>query len=147
MTHKTRVAVLRTGIVLANNKGALDKMLLPFKLGLGGKIGTGEQMMSWIHIEDMIAAILHIQEHKGLQGVINITAPHPVTNKKFSHALSSALNRPCYFLTPAWILKILLGEMSDILLFGQNVVPKKLINADFSFKYPNIDEALTHLVK
>lgn len=145
-TNKTRVAILRTGIVLANNGGALAKMIPPFKYGLGGKMDGGEQVMSWIHIEDMIAAILHIQQHKTLQGVINLTAPNPVSNKHFTQALASSLNRPCRLSTPAWLLKILLGEMSDILLFGQNVVPKKLIDSGFSFKYPNVEKSLTHLV-
>jgi uncharacterized protein (TIGR01777 family) len=145
-TNKTRVAILRTGIVLANNGGALAKMIPPFKYGLGGKIDGGEQVMSWIHIEDMIAAILHIQQHKTLQGVINLTAPNPVSNKHFTQALASSLNRPCRLTTPAWLLKIMLGEMSDLLLFGQNVVPKKLIDSGFSFKYPNVEKSLTHLV-
>lgn len=147
VTNKTRVAVLRTGIVLAKNGGALGKMTTPFKLGLGGKIGDGQQMMSWIHIEDMIAGILHIQKNETLQGVINLTAPNPVSNDQFTHALAAILNRPCFFSTPAWLLKILLGEMSDILLFGQNVVPTKLIDASFSFKYSKIEQAFENLFK
>lgn len=145
VTNKTRVAVLRTGIVLAKNGGALGKMITPFKLGLGGKLGDGEQMMSWIHIEDMVAAILHIQKNETLQGVINLTAPNPVSNDQFTHALAAILNRPCFLSTPAWLLKILLGEMSDILLFGQNVIPKKLIDSGFSFKYSKIEQAFENL--
>ena len=145
-SDKTRVAILRTGIVLAKNSGALAKMIPPFKFGLGGKIGDGEQIMSWIHVEDMVAGILHIQQSETLQGVINLTAPKPVSNDQFTHALASTLNRPCRLSTPAWLLKILLGEMADLLLFGQNVVPTKLLDSGFSFKYPNIDEALTHLI-
>jgi uncharacterized protein (TIGR01777 family) len=147
VTNQTRVAILRTGIVLAKNSGALGKMTLPFKLGLGGKIGDGEQMMSWIHIEDMIAAISHIEKNKTLHGAINLTAPNPVSNNKFTHTLAAVLNRPCILSTPAWLLKILLGEMSDLLLFGQNVVPDKLTNSGFSFKYSKVEEALTHLIK
>ena len=147
VTSKTRVAILRTGIVLAKKSGALGKMIPPFKLGLGGKIGDGEQMMSWIHIEDMVAGISHIEKNETLHGAINLTAPNPVTNYQFTHALASTLSRPCFLSTPAWLLKILLGEMSDLLLFGQNVVPDKLTNSGFAFKYSKVEEALTNLIK
>ena len=147
VTSKTRVAILRTGIVLAKKSGALGKMIPPFKLGLGGKIGDGEQMMSWIHLEDMVAGISHIEKDETLQGAINLTAPNPVNNYQFTNALASTLNRPCFLSTPAWLLKTLLGEMSDLLLFGQNVVPDKLTNSGFSFKYSKLEEALTNLIK
>ena len=147
VTNKTRVAILRTGIVLAKNSGALAKMVPPFKLGLGGKIGNGEQIMSWIHLNDMISAILHIQENKTLQGVINLTAPNPVSNKQFTQALAFALHKPCICSTPAFLLNILFGEMAEILLFGQNVVPKKLIDSGFMFKYSRIEKAFNHLLK
>jgi len=145
-SEKTRVAILRTGVVLAPNAGALAKMLLPFKLGLGGKIGDGEQMMSWIHYLDMVAAILHIVKHEELKGAINLTAPFAVSNNDFSQALSSQLKRPCFFTSPPWLLKMLFGEMADILLFGQNVVPTKLINSDYTFKYSTIKEAFSDLI-
>ena len=122
-------------------------MIPPFKLGLGGKIGDGEQMMSWIHLEDMVAGISHIEKDETLQGAINLTAPNPVNNYQFTNALASTLNRPCFLSTPAWLLKTLLGEMSDLLLFGQNVVPDKLTNSGFSFKYSKLEEALTNLIK
>jgi uncharacterized protein (TIGR01777 family) len=147
LTNQTRVAILRTGIVLAKKSGALGKMIPPFKLGLGGKIGDGEQMMSWIHLEDMVAGISHIEKNETLHGAINLTAPNPVNNYQFTHALASTLNRPCLLSTPAWLLKVLLGEMSDLLLFGQNVVPDKLTNSGFSFKYSKVEEALIHLIK
>jgi uncharacterized protein (TIGR01777 family) len=146
-SDKTRVAILRTGIVLAKNKGALGKMLLPFKLGLGGKMGSGEQMMSWIHIEDMIEAIQHIQNNSELQGAINLTAPNPVSNEKFTRTLASLLNRPCLLSTPSWLLRLLLGEMSDILLYGQQVIPAKLMNTGFVFKYPEVDKAIADLLE
>lgn len=146
-SEKTRVAILRTGVVLAKRGGALQKMVLPFKLGLGASISDGKQIMSWIHIDDMVAAILHIQNTEYLHGVINLTAPEPVLNKQFSQALAASLNRPCLFSTPAWLLKMLLGEMSDILLFGQNVVPSKLIDSSFVFKYKTIDCAFANLVQ
>jgi uncharacterized protein (TIGR01777 family) len=143
---KTRVAILRTGIVLTENGGALAKMLLPFKLGLGGQVSTGEQMMSWIHIHDMVNAILTIQASEQLKGAINLTAPNPVSNKAFSRSLTKQLKRPCLFTTPAWLLRLLLGEMSDLLLFGQNVIPTKLLNSGFKFKYSTIDKAVESLV-
>lgn len=155
-SDKTKVAILRTGVVLAQHGGALQKMILPFKLGLGASIGDGNQMMSWIHIDDMVAAVLYIQRAhiqkahnqntESLYGVINLTAPEPISNKQFSQALAASLNRPCLFSTPAWLLKLLLGEMSDMLLFGQSVVPTKLIESGFSFQYKSINTAFENLV-
>ncbi|MBU2870393.1 TIGR01777 family oxidoreductase [Colwellia sp. E2M01] len=141
----TRVAILRTGIVLDSEAGALAKMLLPFKLGLGGRVGTGQQVMSWIHIDDMISAVLHIQNTAELSGVINLTAEYPVTNTIFSQQLAATLKRPCLLPIPAIALKIILGEMADLLLFGQKVLPSKLINSGFRFSYPTIDKALKNL--
>ena len=143
----TRVALLRTGIVLADNGGVLAKMLLPFSLGLGGKISKGEQIMSWIHINDMVNAILHIESHEHLSGPINLTAPNPVSNKVFSEALAKQLKRPCFITTPAWLLLLLFGEMSDLLLFGQNVIPQKLIDSGFTFKYSDVNEALSNITQ
>lgn len=155
-SEKTKVAILRTGVVLAKHGGALQKMILPFKLGLGASIGDGNQMMSWIHIDDMVAAIVYIQRAhtqkahnqntESLYGIINLTAPEPLSNKQFSQALAASLNRPCLFSTPAWLLKLLLGEMSDMLLFGQSVVPTKLIESGFSFQYKSINTAFENLV-
>lgn len=145
LSAKTRVAILRTGIVLTKKGGALAKMIPPFKLGLGGKISHGEQMMSWIHIDDMIDAILHIQESELIDGVINLTAPQALSNKDFSQALAAQLKRPCLFTTPSWLLKAIFGEMADLLLFGQHVVPKKLVDSGFSFTHSNINQALMDL--
>jgi uncharacterized protein (TIGR01777 family) len=144
---KTRVAVLRTGIVLDARGGALSKMLPPFKLGVGGKISHGEQVMSWIHIEDVIAAILFIQNTPELSGAINITAENPVSNKDFTAALAKTINRPSFITTPAFTLKILFGEMADLLLFGQHVIPKKLLKNGFKFKYSTVESALTNILK
>jgi uncharacterized protein (TIGR01777 family) len=142
---KTRVAILRTGIVLDSKAGALSKMLTPFKLGVGGKISHGDQVMSWIHIEDVIAAILHIKNTPTLEGAINITAQTPVTNKHFTAALAKVLNRPNFMTTPAFMLKVIFGEMADLLLFGQHVIPDKLQKSGFKFKYPTIEAALKNL--
>lgn len=145
-SDKTRVCVLRTGIVLANNGGALQKMLPAFKLGLGGPIANGQQFMSWIHINDMIEIILTAINQPSLIGVINATAPTPVTNQEFSETLSAVLSRPCLFRVPALALKILMGESSDLLLYGQNVIPDKLLKNNFKFQYPSLQEALKQLL-
>ena len=145
-SENTRIAILRTGIVLDENEGAIAKMLLPFKLCLGGRISHGQQMMSWIHIDDMVAAILHIQNTPSLKGFINITAEQPVTNDVFSRTLAKTLNRPCILTTPAFMLKLIFGEMADLLLFGQDVKPTKLKNSGFHFTYPTIDIALNNLL-
>ena len=142
----TRVVILRTGIVLDTEAGALAKMLLPFSLGMGGKISSGQQVMSWIHIEDMISAILHIQNTPSLKGVTNITTQYPVTNGVYSQTLAGILKRPAVFKTPAILLKMIFGEMADLLLFGQCVLPSKLIHSGFHFKYPTIDKALKNLL-
>ncbi|XQW83386.1 TIGR01777 family oxidoreductase [Thalassotalea piscium] len=144
-SQKTRIALLRTGIVLAHNGGALNKMLLPFKLGLGGKTATGEQYMSWIHIEDAVSGILFIDKNHQLSGPINLTAT-PVTNKEFTETLAKTLRRTNVMTLPATLLKIILGEMSDLLVYGQNVVPSKLIENGFKFKYPSVSLALANLL-
>jgi hypothetical protein len=141
----TRVVTLRTGIVLGQYGGALKEMLLPYKLGLGGKMGTGKQMMSWIHIDDMVAGIMHIQDNKQLIGPVNMTANNAVTNEEFSQTFARSLHRPCIFSTPSLIVRGLFGEMSDVLLFGQNVKPSKLLSSGFVFKYPHLSPALNSL--
>jgi len=145
-SNATRVVILRTGIVLDSKEGALAKMLIPFKLGMGGKVSHGEQVMSWVHIEDMISSILHIKNTPIIKGVVNITAQNPVTNAVFSETLSKTLKRPSLFTTPAFLLKMIFGEMADLLLFGQHVIPNKLIQSGFMFEYPTIDKALNNLL-
>ncbi|WP_448568236.1 TIGR01777 family oxidoreductase [Thalassotalea ganghwensis] len=145
-SENTRVCLLRTGIVLSKNGGALAKMAMPFKLGLGGAIGTGKQYMSWIHIDDMVAAIIHIIDTPALDGPINMTAPNPATNLAFSKAYARALRRPCIFPMPTIIAKLLFGEMADLLLYGQHVVPKKLIDTNFKFRFSHLTEAFSDLV-
>jgi len=141
-----RVCYLRTGIVLGD-EGALAKMLPAFKLALGGPMGTGEQWMSWVHIEDMLSLIMHCVDNKNLSGPVNATAPNPATNRQFSKALGAALKRPAIFTMPAPVVKLLFGEMGEeLLLQGQSVVPKKLKDSGFEFQYPNLDLALTDLL-
>lgn len=140
-----RVCLLRTGVVLAAEGGALKKMLPPFKLGLGGKIGSGAQYMSWIHLDDMVTLIDFLLHNDQISGAVNATAPKPVTNAVFSAALAKRLKRPALLPMPAPLLKLLFGEMSDILLYGQRVIPKKLLDAGFRFRYPNLQQALAAL--
>ena len=122
-------------------------MLPPFKFGLGGKMGSGGQVMSWIHIEDMVNAIVHIINEPTLTGAINMTAENAVTNKEFSYQLAKILKRPCIFTTPKFVMKAIFGEMSDLMIYGQNVYPKKLLSSKFSFKFNKIDHALQSIIK
>lgn len=122
-------------------------MLLPFKLSVGGKISKGDQIMSWVHIDDMVSAILHIIDNDNLSGPVNMTSPNAVTNEVFSKALSKSLHRPSLFTTPAPLLKLIFGEMAELLLYGQNVVPQKLLNSGFVFKHNKIEAALTDLLQ
>jgi uncharacterized protein (TIGR01777 family) len=142
----TRVVCLRTGVVLDSSQGALPRMSLPYKFGLGGPMGSGEQMMSWIHIEDMIRAIEFILQDDSISGPVNLTAPNPTTNKQFSQTLAKTLHRPHVLFVPAFALKLMLGEMASMLLEGQAVVPKKLEQAGFNFNFPQLQDALSDLL-
>lgn len=145
-SDRTRVCILRTGIVLANDGGALTKMLPAFKLGLGGRIGHGGQYMSWLHISDMLSIIEFLLLHPTLSGIFNATAPNPVTNAEFSQTLARVLKRPALLPMPAWLLQLMLGEMADLLLTGQRVLPANLTKAGFSFRYENLQPALSALL-
>ncbi|OCC14285.1 Cell division inhibitor [Dissulfuribacter thermophilus] len=138
-------AIFRFGMVLGKDGGALKKMLLPFKLGLGGPIGSGSMVMSWIHIDDLINAISFVIE-RGLTGIFNGVSPNPVTNKEFSKALGQALNRPAIIPIPIFFLKILYGDASVVLTASKIVYPKRLLQEGFRFEYPAIQEALTDLI-
>ncbi|MFC3034637.1 TIGR01777 family oxidoreductase [Pseudoalteromonas fenneropenaei] len=141
----TRVCILRTGIVLSKQGGAMAKLKPQFQFGLGGKISDGEHIMSWIHIDDMVNAIVFLLTNENCSGVYNLTAPNPVNNLAFSQTLAATLARPCWFTTPAWLLKLLFGEMADLLIFGQAVIPLRLQQAGFQFRYPTLDTALAQL--
>ncbi|GGF82185.1 TIGR01777 family oxidoreductase [Alteromonas lipolytica] len=136
-----RVCLLRTGVVLAAEGGALAKMRLPFKLGLGGPIGSGEQYMSWIHLDDMVNAIEFLLTHPECAGPFNLTAPQPVTNHEFVKAFGNALGRPAIMPMPGFALKLIMGEAADMLLTGQRVIPQKLQGAGFTFKFDSIQSA------
>jgi uncharacterized protein len=141
------VVILRFGMVLGTGGGALARMVTPFKLGVGGRIATGRQWMSWIHIDDLCNLILFILRRSALvaeQGVLNATSPNPATNADFTHELARALDRPAVLPVPALALKLLFGEMAQVLLASQRVIPEGALHAGFSFRYPEIGAALRH---
>lgn len=142
----TRVVLLRTGIVLSTKGGALGKMLLPFKLCLGGPIGKGSQYMSYIHIDDYVRAIDLLLSTDAISGPVNLTAPSPVTNTQFTQSLAKALGRIAPFWVPSPALKLLMGESSSLLLDSQRVLPYKLQEAGFEFKFSDISMALDDLL-
>lgn len=144
---ETRVVCTRFGIVLDDDEGALQKMLLPFKLGLGGKLGTGEQWMSWVHIKDVAKAITYCIEEDKIKGPVNVTAPNPQKMKNFGKTLSNVLNRPFWAPVPSTLLHIGLGEMSVLILEGQQALPSKLTTNGFVFDYPHLQDALEGLLK
>ena len=141
-----RAVVVRTGIALSTRGGALAKMLLPFRLGLGGPVGGGRQWMPWIHIDDVVAAYRYVISNQDIVGAVNATAPNPVTNGDFSRALGRALSRPAVLPAPGFALKLLFGQMAEIVLEGQRVVPKKLQESGFEFRHRNIEEALRNVL-
>jgi len=144
-SHGLRVVRLRTGIVLGKGGGALAKMVPPFKLFMGGPLGSAEQWISWIHLDDEIALILFLMEHPDAQGAINATAPNPVTMSQFCKTIGEVLNRPSWAPVPAFALRLMLGEMADMLLTGQRVLPAAAQKLGYSFKYPTLLEALRSL--
>lgn len=142
-----RVANIRLGIVLSSTAGALTKMLTPFKAGLGGVIGNGKQYMSWITVNDVAQIITHIINTEKLQGPVNIVSPNPVTNYQFTKILAQILHRPSLFLLPAFLAKIIFGEMAnELLLTSTKVQPQKLLQSGYSFKDPTLKIALKKLL-
>ena len=143
-----RVVNTRFGIVLTPKGGALEKMMTPFRLGLGGRIGSGRQYMSWIAIDDLCSAVQHVIAHEEISGPVNFVSPNPVTNKDFTRALAGALSKPAIFSVPVVALKAVYGEMADdTLLASQRVMPGKLTKSGFEFAYTSIDDALLHIAK
>ncbi len=143
---KKMTAIVRFGVILGNDGGALLSMLPSFKIGMGGIIGNGKMMTSWIDVDDLVRIYEYIIENR-LTGVFNATSPNPVTNYKFTKALGSVLRRPTILPLPAFFLKILFGEVSSVLTGSKEVYPKALLKAGFEFKYKDIDSSLTHLLK
>lgn len=141
-----RTVSLRTGIVLHPDGGALKQMLIPFRLGTGGRLGSGKQYMSWIHRDDLLSLYLHALRQDSIRGPMNGTAPTPVTNQEFTRALGRALHRPAILPAPAFALKLALGEMSSMLLTGQRVLPRRALASGFRFAFPELDGALRDLL-
>lgn len=138
-----RTATLRFGIILSSKGGAIPRMLTPFKLGLGGRLGSGKQWMSWIAIEDVIGIIRFAIANEQVNGPVNVVAPNPVRNEEFTRLLAGMLHRPAIFPAPAFVLKLAMGEMADALLLGSDrVVPEKLLAAGFSFRFQILEPAL-----
>ena len=143
--HGARVAQLRIGPALAAHGGLLAPLLAPFKLGLGGPLGSGRQWLSWIELDDLVRLIAHVAADDALAGPINATAPCPVDNATFSQALAKALHRPAFLRVPRTPLTWLLGDMARELLFaGQRVVPARALASGFAFRHPTLPEALAH---
>lgn len=142
----TRVCLLRTGLVLSESGGMLGRMLLPFKLGLGARLGDGKQWMSWVHIDDYVEMVLRLLDDEQLRGPFNMTAPQPVTNAEFTRTLAHALHRPAVFAVPGVVLRVAMGERSALLLEGQRVLPTRLVAAGYQFKFPDLSRALDDLL-
>ncbi len=142
-----RVARIRIGVVLGRGGGALARMLLPFRLGVGGRLGSGHQWMSWIHIDDLIALIAFLIKESTVRGVFNATSPFPVTNREFTRALAEALHRPAIFPVPAFALRWMFGEMSQVLLGSQRAFPDAAQRAGFVFQHPDLYATLAELAR
>ncbi len=137
-----RVAVTRTGVVVSPSGGALAKMLPFFRAGVGGPVAGGRQYVPWVHLDDVVAAILFCVDDERASGIVNLTAPRPVDNKEFSHALGRALHRPALVPVPGFALQLLYGEMSEIVTTGQRAFPSRLTELGFSFRHREIEPAL-----
>jgi hypothetical protein len=141
-----RRVVARIGLVLSTEDGALPRLLLPSRLFAGGWFGSGDQWWSWVHIADVVSALRFLVEDDVAQGPVNVTAPNPLTNREFGKALGRALNRPSVMPVPAFALRAALGEVASTVLEGQRAIPKRLLEMDFAFRFPDIDSALNNLV-
>jgi len=143
-----RCVIIRTGVVLGRDGGAFEKLAKPFRFFLGGHLGSGRQWFSWIHLDDEVAAIKFLIENEDLKGAFNLTAPEPVTMKEFCKILGKVMHRPCWLNVPAFAARLALGEMAEeMLLSGQKVLPKRLLNTDFNFKYTNVKSALKDIIR
>ena len=139
---------MRTGVVLSPKGGALGKMLTPFKMGVGGRIGDGQQWMSWIDVEDMVGAIHHVLKSDLLQGPVNMVAPKPVTNEEFTKTLASVLSRPAIFPLPAFVVRLAFGEMGETVLLGsQRVEPTQLVMSGYPFRFSNLRASLENILR
>ncbi len=143
----TRVVLARFGIILANEGGALPEMMLPFKFGIGGRIGDGKQWMSWVALEDVVAILRLALITRGLRGPVNVVSPEPVTNAQFAKELASVLHRPALFPAPGFALRLVMGEMADaLLLSSQRAVPERLTKVGYQFSDPKLGQALAAIL-
>jgi uncharacterized protein (TIGR01777 family) len=141
-----RVAAMRFGVVLGKNGGALAKMVPAFKSFAGGPIGSGDQWFPWIHLDDLISAVMFILENKDLKGPVNFCAPNPVRNRDFAKTLGKILGKPSFMKVPSFMVRTLMGEMGTTVMASQRVVPDKLLKNGFEFEYPDIEKALYNLI-
>lgn len=142
-----RTALMRFGVILSRRGGALEKMLPPFRMGLGGVIGSGKQVWSWIDLDDAVGALLHTLSQSSLTGPVNTVAPEPVTNHAFTKALGRVVRRPTLFSMPAFVARVVMGPMVDeLLLAHQDVQPSRLLASGYQFQYPDIEASLRHAV-
>jgi uncharacterized protein (TIGR01777 family) len=142
-----RCAIVRTGVALGEGGGALAKMWLPFKMGVGGPIGNGRQWLSWVHVADLVSLYTFIVENPRAHGAFNGTAPQPVRMKEFARALGRALHRPAVLPVPGFALRLALGEVADVLLTGQRVLPRRTQETGFAFRFPDVQEALNDVAR
>jgi hypothetical protein len=143
-----RVVHARFGLVLGSSGGALAKMLPPFRLGLGGVLGRGDQYMSWISLDDAVGALLHALSTESLSGPVNAASPAPVTNREFTKTLGRVLGRPTIFPLPAWAARLIFGQMAEeLLLASARLEPAKLLKTGFTFRHPDLETALRHVLK
>lgn len=142
-----RLVVIRTGVVLSTQDGAFPLLLLPHKLFVGGPMGSGKQWLPWIHLEDEVRAIQFLIENSQAQGVYNLCAPEPVTNRQMSQAIGKAISRPSFLPVPGFALKLLLGEAASLVLDGQRQIPQRLTHSGFTFSHPDLLPAIRHLVQ
>ncbi|MDD5716334.1 MAG: TIGR01777 family oxidoreductase [Sulfuricurvum sp.] len=145
-SDRTRVCTMRFGVVYGEGGGAMAQMLPPFKFGLGGKMGDGFQMISWIHLEDLIRAAAFVIEEKSIRGVVNFTSPEPISNLEQTKVMGRVLNRPVVFDLPAWLVKLIFGEGSIVMLESKEVYPRLLQEKGFSFLYPTFERAFKQIV-
>jgi len=142
----TRIVLARFGVILAADGGALPRMALPFRFGLGGPLGTGKQYLPWIHIDDVLRVLFYMIEQEDLSGPVNVVAPDPPTQREFAEALGRALGRSARIPTPAWLLRLVLGEMSDLVLSSNRTVPRALRARSFNFEHRDMEAALRGLL-
>ena len=142
-----RVIITRFGIVLGKNGGALGQMIPLFKYFLGGPLGSGRQWFSWVHMHDLAEAFIFLLNHKDISGPVNLCSPNPLRNKDLGNAIGKVLHRPSLIPSPGFMIRLILGEFGDVLLKGQRVIPQRLLEAGFKFRYPDIEEALKDIIR